>query len=70
MKWQRALSFYALPDSDDEARMKLIELKMSCKEKFFDRNALQHCYSQHLPSDQRSNENGNRFSKNGIKIII
>ena len=31
MKWQRALSIYALPDSDDEVRMKPIELKMSYK---------------------------------------
>ena len=78
MKRQRTLNIYALPDSDDEARMKPIELKMSCKDKrtvasrktsFFDRNALWHCYSQRLLFDQRSNENGNRFSKNGIKIM-
>ena len=78
MKRQRTLNINALPDSDDEVRMIPIELKMSYKERqkvasreasFFDRNALRHCYGQRLPSDQRSNENGNTFSKNGIKIM-
>ena len=78
MKRQRTLNIYALPDSDDEVRMKPVELKMSYKEKqtvasrkasFFDRNALWHRYSQRLPSDQMSNENGNTFSKNGMKIM-
>ena len=78
MKRQRTLNIYALPDSDDEVRMKPVELKMSYKEKqtvasrkasFFDLNALRHCYGQRLPYDQRSNEIGNTFSKNGIKIM-
>ena len=33
MKRQRTLNIYALPDSDDEVRMKPVELKMSYKEK-------------------------------------
>ena len=33
MKRQRTLNIYALPDSDDEVRMKPVELKMSYEEK-------------------------------------